>query len=178
MDTALAINPLLCKGCETYFNLTNGSLNRVPEDYVAESPVFGVPTQWSDLRNARPGAYMAPIAHLTDLALRKNQGVRLLDAAWPEGCCVCGQTTSRFETQTKNIIFAGSGKVNIGNNQATLVVSEIPHCAVHSGGVTFGQVRFALSADNTAYGLCFRSLKYRNQFRKLNPWPWSNLRVL
>ncbi len=43
MDTALAINPLLCKGCETYFNLTNGSLNRVPEDYVAESPFSACP---------------------------------------------------------------------------------------------------------------------------------------
>jgi hypothetical protein len=165
---------MLCKKCDTYLELAEKTLRPIPEDRVAKNYVFGVPTPWKDVRAVTfPGGFSAPAAQLTDLVLTKKTGIRVLEAQWPAGCCVCGKPSSHNERHGREVIFPREwGIINLGSQKATLVADGIPHCGEHSEGAVFDRVSFAILGSDLAFGLLFRSLAYRNAFRKLNPWPW------
>ncbi len=177
VDTVLVPDALLCRTCDTYLEMVDGALRPIAEDCVAPRHVFGAPTPWRDLRAVTFPGLIAPLpALLTDLALEKRAGVRLLEAQWPNGCCVCAGAAVRKERQARVVIIPREwGIFNIGTQRVTLVADGIPHCAEHSGGVVFDRVSFAITAGDPAFGLVFRSLGYRNKFRKLNPWAWRGL---
>jgi hypothetical protein len=172
IDTATKSSALLCKGCDSYLDLVEGALQRTSENKLDSHHVFGTPTPWTDLRAITFPTIFAPMVQLTDLALTKKAGVRVLDARWPDGCCICGKPATRRERQARVVIFPREwGIFNIGSQKATLV-ADVPHCGEHAGGAVFDRVSFAILAGDPDFGLCFRSLAYRNAFRKLNPWPW------
>ncbi|HTW35175.1 MAG TPA: hypothetical protein VMD53_11210 [Rhizomicrobium sp.] len=172
IDTALKSSALLCKGCDTYLEIVDGALQRMPEDRIGGTHAFGAPTPWSDLRAVTYPSISVPMVQLTDLALTKNKGARVLEAQWPDGCCVCGKPATRRERVARVVIIPREwGILNVGSQKLTLV-ADVPHCSEHSGGAAFERISFAVGLDDPQFGLCFRSLAYRNAFRKLNPWPW------
>lgn len=172
IDTVLRSSALLCKGCDSYLEVADGALRRMPDNRLDGAPAFGAPTPWSDLRAVTYPSYAAPAAQLSDMALTKNKGARRLEAQWPEGCAVCGKPATRRERVARVVIIPREwGIFNIGSQQLTLV-ADVPHCGEHSGGAVFERISFGVGLDDPQFGLCFRSLAYRNAFRKLNPWPW------
>jgi len=175
IDTVAVPKALLCKACDTYLELVDGGLRRIPEDRLESGHVFGAPTPWKDIRAVTfPTVFAALPTQLTELALAKKAGIRLLEAQWPAGCSVCGQPATRHERQARVIVIPREwGIFNIGSQKITIMADGIPHCSEHSGGAVFDRIAFAVSLADPAFGLNFRSLAYRNAFRKLNPWPWS-----
>ena len=177
VDTVLTSSDMLCKGCDTYLEAAEGKLRPIPDDRVYERHVFGAPTPWTDLRAVTfPTIKFSSDDYISDLIMTKKAGVRVLNAHWPSGCCICGKPSSRLERRTRVIVFpAGQGVLNVRDQEVTLVADGIPHCNEHTGGVEFDRIDFAITGSDPGFGLVFRSLFYRNAFRKLNPWDWPLL---
>jgi hypothetical protein len=108
---------------------------------------------------------------LTDMLLMKKEGVRVLDAKWPAGCCVCGRPATREDTTIARFIFAPPGIIR-RDKEATVIAKGIPHCAEHKNGARFERAMLSTSQQETVVGLFFCSYPYQILFHKLNPWKW------
>ena len=162
---------LLCTGCNTYLRCRKRTLSVMPEETTSVEPAFGAPTEWEDV----VGIYGASAAgDAYDFATTKNTGGRVLNAAWPEGCCVCGKPARYAEAIKAEATLVPLTAVHLRTRKATLVAAGIPHCEEHKGGVRFGPASVATPPkSHDLYGLLFRSLAYRNRFCRANPWEWK-----
>jgi hypothetical protein len=176
-----ATDHLLCPGCGEYLETTQKKtkLRRMDPASSAPWPRFAAPTPWTDIETPvgetvsffktwddLPG-------DLTEWALTRKRGVRVLDAKWPTSCCACDQPAVREETTTSKFTFRPPGQmVGVRRDEATLIAKGIPHCAEHKQSAYFDVVRFAAKDEPSRVGVCFRSYAYQIEFRRLNPWTW------
>ena len=161
-----------CSVCGEYLTTAGDKLVQVDETEVASQPAYAAPTPWEDMLCPLVGSVAFTAANaLTDMLLTKQEGVRVLEARWPAGCCVCGKPAVREESIAANFTFTPPGLVRT-DKKATVVARGIPHCAEHKAGAGFERVRFLDSEHQTIVGIFFRSYAYQIQFRKLNPWRW------
>ena len=181
VNTLLKTSGLLCKRCNSYLDFVDDKLVLKDPNTVSATPAFGTALPWKDAQFGVQftGAIMlSPVAQMTDTLMTRHGDMRVLEAQWPDCCCVCGRTATRRMRLAREVLiqrYAKSG-MNIGKTQLTLVAENIPYCAEHSDGVAFGQVWFesAKTGEQTFFGILFRWLGYRNAFYKQNPWPWPN----
>jgi hypothetical protein len=164
---------VLCSSCGEYSRFGEGTLEPLDPALVSEAPAFAAPTQWTDMQAPLFGALMHPVAALQDLAATRKEGVRVVEAKWPQVCCVCGKPATRTETISQSLAFTPhAGPSARRRLSATLVADGVPHCAEHKAGARFERViRFGDWPAMTV-GLFFRSHAYQIAFRKLNPWKW------
>jgi hypothetical protein len=164
---------MLCPNCGDYLEVVEKKLRQMDPTLVTLQPLFAAPTPWTDMQAPRFGAISFGIEDaLTDMILTKKEGVRVLDAKWPAGCCVCGKHATREETITARFIFAPPGLMFRRDKEATVIAKVVPHCAEHKDGARFERAMFSTPQQETIVGLFFRSYAYQIQFRKLNPWKW------
>lgn len=166
---------ILCKNCGRYLEAANKKLKPMDENRVESSPTFAVPTPWSDLIGVSyPTAPMSIDDYLFDKLMSKHEGVRVLDAHWPAGCCVCGKPATREMVIGRVINYSAPKRIRMRDKQVTLIAQGIPYCDQHSGGVDFSAVRFG-TPPRTEYGfgLRFCSYAYRDKFWKKNLWKWA-----
>ena len=164
---------VLCSKCGDYSSFEAKTLRRVDRSLVRDVALFAAPTPWPEMQAPLFSEVRHPVAALTDMFLTKSEGVRLLDAKWPEGCCVCGKPSTREETISQQLGFsAPSGGASRQKKEATVVARGIPHCAEHEGGARFERLISFGDEDLMILGLFFRSYPYQIRFRKLNPWKW------
>ncbi len=178
VNTLLRSSGLLCKSCDTYFSLVEDKLVPMDPKTVSANHDFAAALPWKDVGAGVtfPGGLAHPMVQLTDALTTKRDGVRVLDAKWPDGCCVCGLPPARRQRLAREVLIPREwGILNLGSKQLTLVADGVPHCAAHSGGVAFDRVLFAShnTGGEMSFAILFRWLGYRIAFRKLNPWPWS-----
>lgn len=165
---------LLCRACGSYLEAANNKLNRKTANCLASDPVFAVPLPWTDLGLVLfPNAPMSVDDVISDLVMTKKEGARLLPAKWPMRCCVCGKSPRRMETHARTVVYRGYTWFYLRDKQVTLVAQGIPYCEEHTNGVRFDRVHFA-DAGESSFGLLFRSLAYRAEFWKTNPWRWTD----
>jgi hypothetical protein len=165
----------VCLHCDTYLTKSGDALVPMAADFVADRPWFASPLPWPDVRAVQEGVVLelSAATALMRMIGTKDEGVRRLDAQWPQKCCLCGGPAARSETIAQAITIPRfKGALNVGDQKVTLVVPDIPHCGAHSGGVAFGRILSLASTVSIPYGLLFRSLGYRNEFRARNPWKW------
>jgi hypothetical protein len=161
----------LCSVCGNYSEFGEKTLRPLDQDRVAKWPAYAAPTSWPDIVTPDFAALKHPIAALTDMILTKKDGVRSLDARWPEGCCVCGKPATRAETIAQHLTYVAGGLI-AQQRETTVVAQGVPHCAEHKDGAQFERVvRFA-DVDLWRLGLFFRSYAYQIKFRENNPWKW------
>ena len=175
-----APNLLLCPRCGEYSEVVQKNLRRVETSRVLSQPVFAAPTPWKDMHAPTFQTISFSISVedyfkdvLTDLTMKKKEGLRTLDAQWPVGCCVCGKQAVRQEGTAEKFTFVPPGIIRARDHEATVAAKGVPHCAEHKGGVCFGRATFGTTGHVTVVGLLFRSYAYQIQFRKMNPWTWS-----
>lgn len=169
----LGLAEVLCSNCGDYALFGDKTLRPMEPSRAAPVPVFAAPTPWADMQAPAFGALLHPLAALDDLLRTKPEDVRLLEAAWPEGCCVCGGPAARTETIAQHVSFAPpNGGAPRRQKEATVVAKGIPHCAEHAEGARFERVISFGDANRMALGLFFKSYAYQIRFRKLNPWKW------
>jgi hypothetical protein len=179
VNTRLKSLGLLCKSCDTYLDLVDDKLVPMDEKTLKSSHEFAAALPWKDVGGGVtfPGGIAHPMVQLTDmLTTKRDSKSRILDAKWPDYCCVCGGPTARRQRLARAIIIPREwGMLNLGSKQITLVADGVPHCAEHATGIVFDRVTF--DSHNTggdmSFAIKFRWLGYRNAFRKANPWPWS-----
>lgn len=163
----------LCSHCGDYSRFEAKTLRAVDRTLVEPLPQFAAPTSWSDLQAPIFSEIRHPVAQMADMLITKNEGVRILDAKWPDGCCVCGKPAARTEMISRNVGFSPpSGGTLRQKKEATIVAQGVPHCAEHKDGARFERVLSFGDADLTILGLFFRSYPYQIRFRELNPWKW------
>lgn len=163
----------LCSKCGDYARWGRDTLGPLDSDAVAGMPIYAAPTPWPDMQCPTFGALMHPVAAIMDMALTKKEGVRLMEAKWPEGCCVCGRPAVRHETLTQAVGFSPpNGLKPRRDMQATVVAKGVPHCADHQNGARFERVISFGDANIMVLGIFFRSHAYQKRFRELNPWKW------
>jgi hypothetical protein len=169
---------LLCGGCGAYLDVNGLRLVTIPNDRSHDTPFFGAPTPWSDIRGVISSTvalsasdYVADV--ITD-AIKKDKGVRIAEPDWPRGCCVCCAPVVRRETYSSEIRMAG----NIRDSRAKLVVTNVPYCAEHRDGIDFGTVDMASADHERTFAIRFRSHAFRKAFRALNSWSWDTMIVL
>lgn len=164
---------ILCKVCNTYLDAKNKTLKEIDIHSLSKNPVFAVPTPWTDIASARsPTIALSKEDFIMDEILIRKEGVRLLDAHWPQECCVCGRNSTNEQTLTNKFIYTPPGVIRTKDKEVTVVANGIPYCDEHKNGVKFGNVNFANPPKESGFGLLFRSYEYRNKFLKLNPWKW------
>lgn len=166
---------LLCAGCGAYLDAKIDRLETIEPERVMEKPLFAAPTPWPDVR----GVISSTIAFsatdylqdkISEFAAKKD-GVKLLNARWPAGCCVCGHPATRKEQYALPVTMAGAYR----DTKATLVANDVPYCDKHRDGIAFERVVFNSGSNEKSYGILFRSHAYRESFRKLNPWNWAGI---
>jgi hypothetical protein len=165
----------LCHHCDTYVIKSGNALVPMAKDFVADRPWFAAPLPWPDVRAVQEGTVLelSAASALARMVTTKDEGVRQLTAQWPKKCCVCGKSATRFETIAQSVTIPRfKGMMNVGDQTVTLVAPDIPHCGEHGAGVKFGRIMSLASIIDIPYGLLFRSLAYRDEFRALNPWTW------
>jgi hypothetical protein len=164
----------LCSSCGDYAWFGEKTLRAEDPATVEALPLFAAPLPWTDMRAPTFGALVHPVAALTDMILTKKAGVRLVEARWPDGCCVCGKPATREETISQQVGFTppSGGVMAGGQKEATVVARGVPHCAEHQGGARFERVLSFGDLDLMTLGLFFRSYGYQIRFRKQNPWKW------
>jgi predicted RNA-binding Zn-ribbon protein involved in translation (DUF1610 family) len=170
---------LLCPNCGEYIETAGKSLRCVEISRLLSQPTFAAPTPWKDMHSPRYQTISFSTSvedylkdALTDLAMKKKEGMRILDARWPEGCCVCGKQAVREEATAEKFTFLPPGVLRVRDHEATVAAEGIPHCVEHKGGACFGRATFGTAGHETVVGLLFRSYSYQSQFRKMNPWTW------
>lgn len=165
----------VCVHCDTYLTKSGDAVVPMASDFVADRPWFASPLPWRDVRAVQEGAVLelSAATALARMLTTKDEGVRRLDAQWPKQCCVCGEASTRRETIARAITIPRfKGPMNVGDQTVSLVAEGIPHCDAHSGGVAFGRILSLATSMDIPYGLLFRSLAYRGDFRGLNKWDW------
>jgi hypothetical protein len=177
---------LLCAGCGAYVDVAGDRLVLThPNRTQKEARLgFAAPTPWPEISGAT-GETISLATSAQDYLMDKAQelmvrqrGTRVLEAKWPAGCCVCGKAATRTEPFAKKVTYADATKALRPFDQtATLLAPAVPYCDEHHDGIDFDNVRFDSvgTGGTSSYGIRFRSLAYRDAFRKLNPWPWVGL---
>jgi hypothetical protein len=162
---------ILCKKCLSYLERAGESLRRVPDEHVAEEPIFGVIAPWIELRSVTAIGRVRGTPTDEELATRK--GIRLIRATWPDSCALCSRPPKRSQRVACAVEYPREwGILNIGS-RSSVVVADVPHCETHAGGATLGRFELADSGALPLFGLRFRWLGYRNAFLRLNRWEWS-----
>lgn len=173
LQRQLGSDEVLCARCGDYAAFKGKVLRRMDPASVYPAPFFAAPTPWEDLECPTFGALEHPLVELTRLATTKQEGTRLLEVKWPEGCCVCGKPATRTETIAQSLGFAPpNGLKPRAQKSVTVVAQGVPHCAEHSEGVRFERARTFGDSRLPVLGLFFRSYARQIEFRKLNPWSW------
>jgi hypothetical protein len=96
-----------------------------------------------------------------------------MEADWPKTCCVCNRPADQGEQIATSVKIPWNfGILNLGEKKVTLVAKDVPHCREHQKGAAFDRIEMISDGRSMPFGLKFRSLAFRNEFRKLNPWPW------
>jgi hypothetical protein len=168
-----ASSVVLCSNCGDYATFGEKTLRTMDPASVEARPFFAAPTSWPDMQAPTFSALMHPAATLAEMIRTKKEEARLLDARWPEGCCVCGKPASRAETISQRVGFSPTdGPISRKQKEATVVAKDVPHCAEHKDGARFERVNSFGDSDVMVLGIFFRSYAYQIQFRKLNPWKW------
>ncbi|MBI3828466.1 MAG: hypothetical protein HY291_03060 [Planctomycetes bacterium] len=148
---------LRCQGCQNYLEIKQQRLYVAGDQALADEPHFAVPLPWEDVATRTT---FAPVMGLPTL----NSESRTLPAAWPPGCCVCGQASTRKDSFQQSVIKTGG----LLDKRISISVVEIPYCAAHKDGVRLGY-----DPDfpgDPAILLLFRSHAYYKAFRALNGW--------
>ena len=162
---------IICKSCGEYLTVANKAFRQIDPNSTNLRPFYAAPTPWADIAAARSTTMTFTLEdYAFDKFMTKNEGVRVWDAKWPGGCCVCGKAKTRDETVVNTFVFTPPGLIRIRDKEAKLIAKGVPYCSEHNNGVEFGRVLFNM--DQTGFGLLFRSYAYRNSFRLLNPWKW------
>jgi hypothetical protein len=156
----------VCKHCDSFLQTKDGEFAPVPEETIAPEPAFGAPTHWPDVVNVTFPGIMAP-------SLTIPAGARVLEAQWPSECCVCNRPADHGEQIAVTVKIPWNfGILNLGEKKVVLVAKDAPHCRQHKGGAAFSRIEMASEGRSMPFGIRFRSLAFRNKFRRLNPWPW------
>ncbi len=166
---------LLCAGCGTYLDAKIDRLETIESGRTTDKPFFAAPTPWPEVRGVVSStvafsAFDSAQEKLTELMM-KRAGVKLLNAAWPPGCCVCRRPATRKDQYVLPVTLAGQ----IRDTKATLIANDVPYCDEHKDGIAFDRVSFNSGTAESSYGILFRSHAYRESFRKLNNWTWAGL---
>ena len=166
---------LLCIGCGAYLDAKIDRLETIEPTRSYEKPFFAAPTPWPEVRNVISSTVAFStqdyLADKMSELLMKKAGVKLLNAGWPPGCCVCGKTATRKDQLVVPVTLPG----NVIDTKATLVANDVPYCAEHKDAVAFDRVSFSTGGADTTYGILFRSHAYRDAFRNLNRWNWAGI---
>jgi len=176
LNTVLATSGLLCKHCNSYLQLVDDQLVLMPETTLAGIPFFGAAVPWKDVVSGRvtmAGGLVHPMVALTNLMTSTNDGVRVMAAQWPEGCCVCGAPAQRLQELTQAVSVPRSWGILVLGDRTVRLVASVPHCLEHEGGASLDYIPFHYQGHQMGFGIKFRWLGYRNAFCRLNPWPWS-----
>ena len=173
---------MLCPNCGDYLEAVDKQLCQMDPTLVKSIPTFGAPTPWTDMQGPTFGTisffqWDDLAGDLTQWILTKKEGVRVLDANWPAVCCVCGRTPTREEAISRKFSFTPPGIIRVREKQATVVAKGVPHCDEHEHGAVFDRVMFSTPGQETVLGLVFCSYAYQIEFRRLNPWKWTDVRV-
>lgn len=166
----------VCVHCDTYLMKSEHGVVPMPEDSLSDQLWFGAPLPWPDVRAVEEGATqeLSVATAIGRVLTTKDEGARLLEAEWPDRCCICGAAAAQHETIGRAITIPRyKGPINVGSQTVGLVAQGIPHCGAHSGGVAFGRILSTSTGSTIPYGLLFRSLGYRNDYRRLNPCAWT-----
>lgn len=161
----------LCSVCGNYSEFGPQMLRALDPARVANAPTYAAPTSWPDISTPTFTAFQHPAAALADMIRTKKEGVRSLDARWPEGCCVCGKPATRAETISRHLSYAAGGTIST-RRETTVVAQGVPHCAEHKDGARFDSVVRFGDVDLWKLGLFFRSYAYQIKFRERNLWKW------
>jgi hypothetical protein len=166
---------LLCAGCGTYLDAKIDRLETIELGRTTDKPFFAAPTPWPEVRRVVSSTIAFSTFDyaqdkLTELVMKKA-GVKLLNATWPAGCCVCGRPATRKLQYVLPVILGGQ----IRDTKATLIANDVPYCAEHKDGIAFDRVSFNSLGAESSYGILFRSHAFRESFRKLNNWTWAGL---
>jgi hypothetical protein len=170
---------ILCPNCGEYMTVHEKKLRQVESNFISAQHNFAAPTPWMDMWDITfPTISLATDVEdylkdtANELLMTKKDGVRILDAKWPDGCCVCGKPATKVEAMSQRFTFVPPGIIRVKDHEATLVAKGIPHCSEHKQGAQFNRATFGTETHNTVVGLLFRSYAYQKQFRNLNPWIW------
>lgn len=168
---------LKCTNCLEYFEAADRTLRQMDETHVADEPRFEVRLPWWDDLHAPTGATITiggPQDYVSD---RLQEAIftrripdRTVSASWPKACCVCGSTPTRYEALAQQVNVGPEGVGGVRDRNVIVRVEGIPYCDQHEKGATF-----STSPGECGRLLIFRSYAYRNEFRRVNPWPiaWS-----
>lgn len=171
---------MLCPSCGDYLEVVDRMLCRMDPESISAIPAFAAPISWADMCAPRLETisffqWDDMVTEATEWALTKKDGSRLLDARWPDGCCVCWEPATREETTATTFVFTPPGLIRVRSQSATITAMGIPHCAEHEHGAVFERAMFSTPGQTTAVGLFFRSYAYQIEFRELNPWKWPEV---
>jgi hypothetical protein len=159
---------LLCAGCGTYYDAKTTTIEPVEAARVWHKPLYQVdlpPNEFRDLGTMSSASHPS----LQALPLQDNDEVRLLMAAWPYGCCVCGEAATRFE----DLLRKSEGQPDYYRGRIALLALGVPYCAKHSNGVTFEKPVVNSRGELVVAKLRFRSYASREAFRRSNFCKWS-----
>jgi hypothetical protein len=173
MTKKLGTPEVLCSRCGDLLIFKEKTLRQADPATIALGHAFPAPTPWPDMEAPTFGALAHPLAAIDDLIRTKPAGVRVMDAKWPSGCCVCGKPATRAETISGRVTFAppNGGKPR-ARLEAAVVAGGVPHCAEHADGARLAAAVNFGDLDASLLGLFFRSHAYQIEFRRLNPWKW------
>lgn len=173
LSKRLGTPDVVCSNCGDCLVFKDKTLRQVDPASVAPGHAFAAPTPWPDMECPTFGALTHPLTAIDDLIRTRQEGVRVMDAKWPAGCCVCGKPATREEMIPQRVSFAppDGGKPR-AQKEVTVVAKGVPHCAEHTDGARFAQAFGFGDIDASLLGLFFRSYAYQIEFRRLNPWKW------
>ena len=166
-----SLDDIECPKCGEYLQARKRRLSPMPGGNVADQPKFKVKLPGSDTEAALPGTITIGGAQdyvqdaLQELLLVRRLPAREVEAQWPPCCCVCGAAPTRTESLAREVNIGRAGVVGIVERKLIVRVDGVPHCDHHEKGVAL-----AGSPGECGRVLLFRSLDYRNAFRRANPW--------
>lgn len=163
---------LKCAKCLEYFEVADRTLRQMDEAHVADEPKFEVRLPWVDDLHAPTGATITiggPQDYVSDrlqeAILTRRIPDRTVSASWPQSCCVCGSTPTRYEALAQQVNVGPEGVGGVRDRKVIVRVEGIPYCDQHDKGAMF-----SASPGECGRLLIFRSYAYRNEFRRANPW--------
>jgi hypothetical protein len=160
---------VLCPMCCSYFDAESDRIFLIQDpERIRDEPTYAVPAPWEDL-----GIVTSPAISLassfqeaaTESALTTSGKRRIWEPKWPPGCCVCRGSAERRIQFIASIVKHHT----VIKEEIKIVLVGVPYCGEHDDGVDMKTVMFPDQAQNMRFGLLFRSLRYRNEFRDLNP---------
>lgn len=154
---------IFCKSCNSYLDATGQALVEIDPNRIADLPTFATLAPWPDLTALSPTVPLSKDDFIMDNILVPKEGVRILDARWPDFCCVCGEKPTRELAIKRTVIYFPGKNVKFRQKEVMVAANGIPHCDEHSDGVVFGQ-----PPGFNQICLLFRSYSYRNKYTKIN----------